>query len=143
MRFLFVLLLMTAAACAAAQQVKDGAAAEQACAAVKNLRVPTITPRSNADRKWLTNCNEADLYYGFSAHQQPDYAAARRCALYQFVHNDEDDLYDFSTQTLSMIYANGDGVPRNFDLAIRFVCMKDMPPNTRVITTGSLSGSRR
>ena len=129
MRRLAILLLIAAVACAAARGETDATA--RICASVEDVRVPTVTPESAADADWLKNCAEDDLYYGASPHQDVDYAAARRCALYDWnvrdrtapVNSDDSTgLYDLSTQTLAMIYANGDGVPRDLDLAIHLVC---------------------
>lgn len=137
MRRLAVLLLIAAAACAAAQaQSEPATPAAKICASVENLPVPTVTPQSPADASWLKSCAEGDLYYGASPQQDVDYAAARRCALYDWpvrhgpAHGnpgDSGDLYDFSTQTLVMIYANGDGVPRNLDLAMHIACQDAFP----------------
>ena len=83
MRRLAILLLISAAACAAALgQTDASSSAAKICASVENLRVPTVTPESPADAKWLKGCAEDDLYYGASPHQNVDYPAARRCALY-------------------------------------------------------------
>lgn len=134
MRFLPVLVLISAASWAAAQQGQEAAA--KICTSVKNLRVSTITPTSPTDKNWLNHCNEWDLYYGASPHQDVDYPAARRCALYKWniehhrTPGDAGDFFDtgdFSTQTLLMIYGNGDGVQRNLDLAIHIAC-QDFPP---------------
>jgi uncharacterized protein YecT (DUF1311 family) len=137
MRRLAIFLLIAAAACAAAQEQKDASApAAKICASVENLRVPTVTPESPADASWLKSCREDDLYYGVSPHQDVDYPAARRCALYAWnaKHgpapgdlNVSGDVYDFSTQTLVMIFANGDGVPRNLDLAMHIACQEVFP----------------
>lgn len=133
MRRFPTLFLIAAFACAAARG--QTGAALQICASVEDVRVPTVTPESEADADWLKNCAEDDLYYGASPHQDVDYAAARRCALYDWnarhgaapVNSDTGGSYDVSTQTLAMIYANGDGVPRDLDLAIHVVCEEAFP----------------
>ncbi len=137
MKLFLILLLIAAATCAAAQeQDYASSSAAKMCASVDNLPVPTIAPESPADASWLKGCAADDLYYGASPHQDVDYNAARRCALYGWAvkHGPaaEDlsgsgDVYDFSTQTLVMIYANGDGVPRNLDLATDVACKEAFP----------------
>jgi uncharacterized protein YecT (DUF1311 family) len=147
MRPLSVLLLIAAAACATAQEQSDTTGpAAKICASVGNIPVPGATPESPADANWLRNCAADDLYYGASPHQDVDYAAARRCALYDWNvrhgaatassdpapanSDDSGSVYDFSTQTLIMIYANGDGVLRNLDLAIHLACKDVFPLRT-------------
>jgi uncharacterized protein YecT (DUF1311 family) len=137
MRRIAVLAFVAAAACAAAQkQTGASASAAQICASVESLRVPSVTPESPADAKWLKNCAEDDLYYGASPLQDVDSTAARRCALYDWnvrhgpvpVNSDDSSgNYDFSTQTLVMIFANGDGVPRDLDLAMHIACKEVFP----------------
>ena len=130
-------ILFLIAACAAVHAQNDAATpAAKICASVENLRVPTVTPESPADASWLKGCAADDLYYGASPRQDVDFPAARRCALYGWnvkhgptpgdVDNNS-DLYDFSTQTLIMIFANGDGVPRNLDLAMHIACKEALP----------------
>ena len=66
-------------------------------------------------------CDEQALYYGFSG--RPDYRAALDCAYRHRAHPEQPaaGLLDGSG-TLAMLYANGDVVPRNYPLAIRFAC---------------------
>jgi uncharacterized protein YecT (DUF1311 family) len=137
MRRLAILLTIAAAACATAQEQREtSASAAKICSAVEKLPVPTVTPESSADASWLKSCAEDDLYYGASPRQNVDYPAARRCALYAWNvehgpapgnSDDAGDVYDFSTQTLVMIYSNGDGVPRNLDLAMHIACKEAFP----------------
>jgi len=137
MRHLAIFLLIAVSACAAAQAQNDpSASAAKICASVENLRVPTVTPESPADASWLKGCSEDDLYFGASPHQDVDYLGARRCALYAWnvKHSSapgdlssSGDVYDFSPQTLIMIFANGDGVPRNLDLATHIACQEAFP----------------
>lgn len=66
-------------------------------------------------------CNEEQaLYYGLG--RAPDYWAALRCAYW---HRTHPDRFLDGAGTLSMLYANGNGVPRNYTLAIRFACEED------------------
>jgi uncharacterized protein YecT (DUF1311 family) len=70
-------------------------------------------------------CSAVDLYYGKDGlGEERDYAAARQCA-YQEHKNGRDpnpgSVFEGSS-ILMMLYANGQGVPRNIQLAKRFVC---------------------
>ncbi len=69
-------------------------------------------------------CNEQALYYGFG--KPPDYEAALRCAYRHRAHPDSrtGGFLD-GAGTLAMLYANGKGVARSYDLAIRFACELD------------------
>lgn len=97
---------------------------EQVCQAAQAK--PLVPPHSVGplvgDR--LTKCDEAALYYGLG--NQPNYAAALQCGWYERAHprSDEADLF-YGPGVLAMLYANGQGVARNYDLAIRFSCEND------------------
>ena len=69
----------------------------------------------------LKKCDAAALYYGFD--RPPDFTAALQCGYYQRAHPDPgvDDPFA-GPGVLSMLYANGKGVTRNYDLALRFAC---------------------
>jgi uncharacterized protein YecT (DUF1311 family) len=66
----------------------------------------------------LKGCASEDLYYGIGMPR--DYVQARQCAILERRRGDE--LVFGGSAILMMIYANGDGVSRNLDLAIRFAC---------------------
>jgi hypothetical protein len=72
----------------------------------------------------LERCDERALYYGFE--DKPNYAAALQCGWYQRAHprSDIGNMF-YGPGVLTMLYANGRGVPRNYDLAIRFACEND------------------
>lgn len=88
-------------------------------AAAKPWSEPSFTkPMSEAQ---LKNCDSAALYYGFD--KPPDFEAALQCAFYQRSHPDPTVGDPFAGPgTLSMLYANGKGVKRDYNLAIRFAC---------------------
>ena len=69
----------------------------------------------------LENCNETKFYYGFEG--KPDYAAALQCGWYQRAHPQHTlgDMF-YGPGVLTMLYANGKGVRRDYNLAIRFAC---------------------
>jgi uncharacterized protein YecT (DUF1311 family) len=121
----FTLSFVLISAAAQAQRAPDP---KDACTDVAQLRIPIVQPNNESDRKFLESCDPADLYYGVMG--TPDYAAARRCALYklQTYHlssNEEEDI--FPTATAAMIYENGQGVPRNPDLALHLFCTYEKP----------------
>jgi uncharacterized protein YecT (DUF1311 family) len=69
----------------------------------------------------LQHCDSTALYYGFD--QPADWNAARSCAYYQRSHPRQspgDPFY--GPGVLTMLYANARGVPRDYELAIRFAC---------------------
>ncbi|MEP6717117.1 MAG: lysozyme inhibitor LprI family protein [Terriglobia bacterium] len=69
----------------------------------------------------LDQCDSAALYYGFNKPADP--AAALQCAWYQRAHPKPTVGDPFSGPgVLSMLYANGAGVARDYHLAIRFTC---------------------
>jgi hypothetical protein len=82
---------------------------------------PYIRPIAVTVDSTLKGCNAEQAYYGYG--KAPDPAAALRCALYQREHPKEGAGGVFSGPgILSMLYANGMGVPRDENQAIRFAC---------------------
>ena len=77
---------------------------------------PLTTPESN-----LKDCDSTRLYYGFDG--TPNRKSALACAYYERAHPKPDtgDAF-YGPGVLSMLYANGLEVQRNYDLAIRFAC---------------------
>jgi hypothetical protein len=76
---------------------------------VQNICEQTAkTPIPSQDQSG-EKCNASDLYYGIG--RPVDYVKARQCAY-------ATDDYP----TLTMIYANAKGTPRNWELAIHFAC---------------------
>ncbi len=72
----------------------------------------------------LRSCDSTALYFGLG--QPRDVAAALQCGWFQRAHPEPSLGNSFrGPGVLSMIYANGDGVPRDLDLATRFVCEND------------------
>jgi hypothetical protein len=70
------------------------------------------------ERRALAGCDSEALYYGIG--RAPDLAAARKCA-YAEMGTPREPVFG-GAALLMMIYANGKGVPRSFDLALRFAC---------------------
>ncbi len=117
MRILPLLLTLILLAANAYAQDRQPAAVTQACKSVENITVPK--PDSPVE-----NCSAARLYY---IDGKPAYAAVSSNALLtDWLHKDYERSPSFaSAGTLIMIYANGDGVPRNVDLALRIACIED------------------
>jgi hypothetical protein len=82
---------------------------------------------SDADRASLANCDADALYYGID--MKVDYPRARQCA-YGGKPAEGSPGAD-RPEILMMIYANGLGVPPNYDLAIRFACQARGAPIER------------
>ena len=120
--FRFLLLLSVSAACWA--QVVDPAA-QKICAEVKNVEIPAQDRPTAEESKALAHCDSKDLYYGFGA--PADVNKARKCAYLEMDKGDS-QLPFGGRNMLTMIYANGKGVPRNLDLAIKFACLRTGAP---------------
>ena len=73
-----------------------------------------------AQSKTSDECNEQVAYYGFGS--PPDYQEALRCAYRHRSHPSHVGSFVDGPGTLAMLYANGDGVSRDYQLAIRFAC---------------------
>lgn len=94
---------------------------QQVCDAAKSKPLNPVHPSGPLTEHQLTICDETALYYGIGT--RPDYSAALQCGWYQRAHprDTEADMF-YGPGVLSMLYANGKGVGRNYDLAIRFSC---------------------
>jgi uncharacterized protein YecT (DUF1311 family) len=69
----------------------------------------------------LAHCDEMQLYYGFDG--KPDYEAALQCGWYERAHPQPQvgNMF-YGPGVLTMLYANGLGIRRHYDLALRFAC---------------------
>jgi hypothetical protein len=86
---------------------------------------PTDLPAAQ-ERKALAKCDSEDLYFGF--HHPADPVKARKCAyLERESGKGFPDTVFGAAGLLTMIYANGKGATRNFDLAVKFACEFDGP----------------
>lgn len=116
----FVLLARTATA-QQSQETPPEDNWESICKSVKAqpLQLPTLTGPLTAEQ--LAKCDEQILYYGMTG--KPNYAAALQCGLWQRAHpQPEIGNMFYGPGVLTMLYVNGRGAPRNYDLAIRFAC---------------------
>jgi len=76
---------------------------------------PTKDKPTSTEREALRHCVSDQLYYGIKVPQ--DYGKARACA---FMDNENSD--GSGSLMLMMLYANGYGVEKNLDLAIKAAC---------------------
>jgi uncharacterized protein YecT (DUF1311 family) len=121
------LLIVGCAVEALAQNATTGKNWDQVCRDA--TAQPLIEPKLNGpiNAAGLPSCNAGGSYYGIFGSKQ-DYAAALQCGWYQRTHpesGNKDGDIDHGVGTLMMLYANGLGVERNHDLAIRFACEYD------------------
>jgi hypothetical protein len=67
------------------------------------------------------DCDSSAYYFGIG--RDKDLVMAKSCALIERInHVDKDGSLFTGPGILSMVFANGDGTPRDIDLARRFVC---------------------
>ncbi len=102
----------------------QGGADNPACAALAKVAIPAADMPDAAARTRLAGCESEGLYYADGG--KPDYVQARLCA---YVEREAGDEVMFGgSAVLMMIYANGDGVARNIDLAKKFACAVEGAP---------------
>lgn len=89
------------------------------CAKVENLDFPKKDQpsASKSTASSLQNCDSEQLYYGIGI--PVDLKKARECAFLEI--NKEQNAFN-GASILMMIYANGAGVERNLDLALKLAC---------------------
>ena len=97
------------------------------CDAYDKIEVLAKDLPTAEERKALASCSSEDLYFGFAVAADP--VKARKCAYIEREKAGEVQQTAFSgSALLSMIYANGKGADRNFDLATKFSCEVDGAP---------------
>ena len=109
---------MAASAAAFAQTQITDPGAKQICAAVKDADPPAADRPTAAEEKSLADCSSLDAYFGFGRSADP--VTARQCA-YAELDRDANVLLG-GKAILMMVYANGKGAQRNFDVALKFAC---------------------
>jgi uncharacterized protein YecT (DUF1311 family) len=73
------------------------------------------------DPRIQPDCDSSSFYFGIG--RDKDYTLARACAFIERInHVDKDGSLFTGPGILSMVYANGEGTPRDLDLARRFTC---------------------
>ena len=116
--FLTSSFLFIASALVFAQSTISDPGAKQMCAAVKDVELPKADRPTPSVEKSLAKCVSADLYFGFG--QPADPVKARKCAYAEMDRNDSTLIG--GKAILMMIYANGNGATRNFDVATKLAC---------------------
>jgi len=123
---LALLILATSFAAASALAPRNAMAQadknwEQVCKAAKAHPLPGPQLLGPLTSDQLPDCDERDLYYGFG--KEPNYPGALQCGWYQYSHPQHRVGNMFcGPGVLAMLYANGKGVARNYDAAIRLAC---------------------
>ena len=106
------------------QSFGDDGGWEGVCKNAEKIQLPAEDRPDAETVKSLGGCESANLYYGFDI--KPDFVKARHCA---YLEMDLGDTTVFGgSATLMMIYANGYGVKKDADLAIKFACKLDGAP---------------
>ncbi len=114
-------------------QLSDADAATQAaCRKYLATPLPPEGAQIPAAKRW-PDCDSYKLYSGIGT--KVDYAAARHCAWSERLAIQAGIEPTFTVASvfggsamLSVLYANGDGVKRNFPLALRFSCEQGWAP---------------
>ena len=94
---------------------------EAVCKQVVSAPVAAPQLKGPLSATQLPQCDAEGLYYGFKG--AVDDAAALQCGWWQRAHPQptRGDMF-YGVGVLTMLYANGRGVARNYDLALRFAC---------------------
>jgi uncharacterized protein YecT (DUF1311 family) len=90
------------------------------CATYAQIEVPAADLPTDADRQRLMDCDSVRLYFGFD--KPARVVDARKCAYLQWQGVTAEKALFASAEVLTMIYANGRGATRNYDLALKFAC---------------------
>jgi len=114
---LYSIVLITTSSAFSQMTIADPRA-KQACAAVDQVEPPAADRPTADEEKALGSCVSVDAYYGLG--EPADAVKARKCA---FAEMDRGVRLPLSGKAiLSMIYANGKGVDKNYDFAIKMAC---------------------
>jgi hypothetical protein len=115
---LLVIFLLADFHSAFSQSTITDSGAKQMCASVKNVELPAADKPTPLEEKALAKCSSVDAYFGFG--QSADPVKARKCAYAEIDRGSKAPLG--GKAILMMVYANGKGVDRNYDAAIRLAC---------------------
>jgi uncharacterized protein YecT (DUF1311 family) len=113
----FLIFFLLAAVPAVFSQATDPGA-QKMCASVEKVELPAADRPTPSEETALAKCVSVDLYYGFG--QPADMVKARKCAYAELDRGDKTALG--GNAILAMIYANGQDVPRNYDVALKLAC---------------------
>ncbi len=90
------------------------------CSQTASVSIPVADKPTEKDKQILRECSSNQLYYGYG--NPPDPINARKCAYLEFESSNTIDESFYGSSILMMVYANGEGVERNLDLALKFAC---------------------
>jgi hypothetical protein len=116
--FIPVLAIFVWATVSLAQNPITDPSAQQICATVKDADPRASDRPTAAEEKALAGCSSLDAYFGFG--QPADPVKARKCAFAELDRHDNTLLG--GKAILMMVYANGKGAQRNFDVALKLAC---------------------
>jgi hypothetical protein len=126
-RIVLAFLLLSLSSVAFAQQQQRNNERPAACDQYDKLQVPASDLPTPDERKALASCNSEHLYLGIGHPADP--VKARKCAyIEREAGKGIPEVVFGAAGMLTMIYANGKGAARNFDLALKFACEFDSPP---------------
>ena len=98
-----------------------------ACDRYDSIPAPPSDLPAADERQSLASCSSEELYFGFGAAADP--VKARKCA---YIEREKASMNPpkvfWGAGLLAMVYANGKGAERNFDLALKFACEVDGAP---------------
>jgi uncharacterized protein YecT (DUF1311 family) len=112
--------LLLASAPAFCQNEISDPAVQQICQRVKDVALPAKDRPTFEEKKSLAQCDSEDLYYGFGKSADP--VTARKCAYIEMDKGKDEEPAFGGRAMLMMVYANGKGAERNFDVAIKLAC---------------------
>jgi hypothetical protein len=116
--FLLSVLLAAGFSAAFGQNEISDPGARRICAGVKDVKFPAEDRPTAAEAKALGACSSIDAYFGFG--MSADAVRARKCAYAEMDRGATQLLA--GKAILMMVYANGKGAQRNFDLALNLAC---------------------
>lgn len=100
----------------------DEAATDAICRRVSVITPPAADRPTSEELRLLKDCDGEALYYGIGTRADP--VRARKCAFANSIANDDDfslELHD-GAGLLMMVYVNGRGVTRNYEVGLHYAC---------------------
>ena len=120
----------------------DYAATRAICAGVIHAEPPAADLPTAQEQAALSGCNSHALYYGIGMPADP--VKARQCAMIERTVKRDGPFGFFEADgMLAMVYANGRGAARNYDVAIHMACRIDDAPAATDSRIRTLADHRR
>lgn len=103
----------------------SGDRAQTICESVRHVELPPRDRPTAGEVMTSIDCRSVNLYFGIGAPADP--IAARKCAYREMeaIERPENPILS-GAGLLSMVYANGRGVPRNIDVAVKLACSEGL-----------------